>query len=202
MYLRECSAFHAQKAEYLKESGKGTPEQIEYENLQSELFKNPDNDIINFFKEKVHLQYRNRLAFTEWDEGMGACGHEINENRTINAVKMYLNTVLKISDYIDKLKIVREQSTGTKQKYFDYEIKYAERLLFTTMKYVAGMAQWTINPNNKTNFSYGNVPDEVREEFKISGDSFQNVPSYDDGIREKATKFKEFYAEILKLYKS
>lgn len=197
LYLENCSDFHSKKAQFIEESKLGTNEQVEYEKLQAEIFKNPDRDTTELFKTKIELLYNTRLAFTEWDEGQGACGHEIDDSRTTKAVQMYFSIISDIMEYIEKIQESKQAAFGNKLKYMEYEEKYAQHMLSKTIDSTTGMANWTINPENPHNSSYKNVGPKIRAEFQTMSDELKNCHLDDKTLKEKAARLKSTYSDIL-----
>ena len=200
IYLKTSSDFHSKKAEYLEKSELGTEEQIEYEKLQAKILKNPDDDVVNLFQDKINLWYKDRLAFTEEDEGKGACGHKIDDKRTTKAVKMYFDNAYENAKYIQQINETKQIATDDKLKYLAYEEKYAKDMIEKTLKKACGNADWTINPENAMNISYRNVSDLERQNLKEHIDELKKISVYDKNFVSEVVNLKNHYTEILNNY--
>ena len=197
-YLKEVSKFHAEKASYLEAD---TKDKINYEKVQAEVLKNPDDDIRNLFKAKVQILYNNRLAFTEWDEGKGECGHEIDDKRMVKGVNIYLDSIYDSTEYIKQIDKALKHSSGIKAEYLNYEKKYAEDIIRKTTKSAVGSAVWTMNTTeNKCNTSYRNIPEEVINKFEVKTTEFKKIPPDSTILGDEVLKLKAIYAKVLETH--
>lgn len=165
-YLKISKDFHKQKAQDLKASG--APDvQIKFEELQAKLYKDPDDDIVSITRDRIKYKHLEREAYTEWDEGNnGACGHKKDETRAVNGVNLYFDawkqSVAQKSDIFSILQITQDREKKELLYYLDSYTKHWER---NYSKSINGMANWTINPDNKNNKSYRNIDRRVVNNF-------------------------------------
>ena len=198
-YLKESSIFHQKRADFLIQSHKGTPEQIQYEKLQAELFNEPDSEITDLFKKRIEMQYGHRKMFTDWDEGFGACGHTPDETRTTDAVISYFDVVKANMQYLEDLKTAKAGlPEGKMREYLNFEEQYASHWLKNHSDSIKGMGGWTLNPENKINQTHRLVSEEQRGALEDLFNKFEQTP----GFGEKLTALdaaKEKYLELLKV---
>lgn len=196
-YLKESSAFYQKRADFLAKSKKGTPEQIQYEKLKSELFSEPDSEITDLFQKRIGVQYGHRKMFTDWDEGMNA--NMPNEKRTTDAVISYFDVVKANMQYLEDLKTAKVNlPEGKMQDYLNFEEQYASHWLKNHSDSIKGMSSWTLNPENKINQTHRLVSEEQRVVLEDLFNKFEQT----QGFSEKLTVLdaaKEKYLELLKI---
>ena len=160
------------------------------------MFENPDRNTVELFKNKIELLYKARLAFTEWDEGNGACGHKIDEKRMIKSVQINFEIISDTLDYIEKLEESKKSSKGDKLKYLEYELEYAHDILKKTKDSNAGMANWTIDPDNPVSTVHKNIASDVREDFMEKSEDLKNTDTKDKDFEAKAKQLQKMYLDI------
>ena len=161
------------------------------------MFENPDRNTVELFKNKIELLYKARLAFTEWDEGNGACGHKIDEKRMIKSVCMNFEIISDTLDYIKKIEESKKSSKGDKLRYLEYELEYAHDILKKTKDSNAGMANWTIDPDNPNSTVHKNIASDVREDFMEKSEGLKNTDTKDKDFEAKAKQLQKMYLDFL-----
>lgn len=195
-YLVLSSKFHAQRAEYLID--KANNNQIKYEKLQADLFKNPDDNLIKLFRQRTDFKYKDRLAFTEWDEGFGACGNKIDEKRTTDAVVMYFDVIKSNIEYLKSVKNLKNSNSNQKIKeYLKFEEEYGQHWLNNYTDSTKGMAEWTMNPENSVNKLNKNVSQADKDAFSQIFNEFSSASSPDEKMT-LINKCKILYQKIIK----
>ncbi len=197
-YLQEVSGFHAQRVDMLKKKN-ATDEQVLYAQLQSNVFKYPTKKLIDLYKDKITINYQNRLAFTEEDEGHGACGHEKDENRITKAVCMYFDITESCVDYIEKIRqAIKTEDDEITREYLGFEERYAQKLLNNAQNSNIGRALWTLNPDNNDNIAHRYVPESSKQAF---AKQYELMKSEDNSEKKKEliSKLKEDYIEMLSM---
>lgn len=196
-YLSSSSKFHAQRAEYFAD--KASSHQIRYEKLQAELFKNPDENLIKLFRQRTDFKYKDRLAFTEWDEGLGACGHKTDEKRTTKAVAMYFDVIKSNIEYLQAVKKLKSITSNQKFKeYLKFEEDYGKLWLNNYTASTKGMAEWTMNPENPVNILNKKVSGADKDGFSKIFTELSSASALDDKLT-LAEKCKTLYQKIIKL---
>ena len=151
LYLRETSDFHSKKAGLIaqntktKQTGniKYSLEMATYENFLSQALKNPDNEKIELFEKKLDFLSAQREAFTEWDEGNGACGHEFSAQRRLKSIPMYLTASKKAIEYSKKADELKEKTQNTLDKvYYEYESEVGKHYANMYLSWIQGMANY------------------------------------------------------------
>lgn len=161
MYLKASSSYHQNRADYIKNNSAIFPnEMYNYETLKASLLKHPDNKTADLMLSKLDFLEKQRTAFTEWDEGNGACGHAFNKERRLNSIPMYLNAIKSAVDYYEEANILSLATTGKKSEYYKYEAKVGEFFANTYLSWVQGMADYNFNDSRVTP-----LPDSEREEL-------------------------------------
>ena len=189
-YLRASANYHANKADFVsKNIGIDyTQDMLNYEQVQAEVLQNPNEDMVNLMLLKLDFLSKQRLAFTEWDEGNGACGHPFSKERRLYSIPMYLDAVKSAIDYSNKAEELSSFKQGNEAKYYNYESKVGRFFADTYLSWVEGMADW-----NFVDDRVQPLNDSERQELSNSYKNIKNA-----GFSEKSTKIDEY----LKLYKS
>ena len=187
-YLRASVNYHQNKAQLIKFSQNHTPEMLGYEVVQARVFQNPDDEMADLMLQKLDFLKKQRLAFTEWDEGNGACGHTFSKERRLNSIPMYLDAVKSAIDYSNKATELASKTSYSQEKYYNYEAKVGEYFANTYLSWVEGMANW--------NFEDERVKPLIKEEREELSSSYRKILEAD--LQEKPAKIDEY----LKLYNS
>jgi len=193
LYLRNSSEYHNRRAELLVKRGfSPLGKTVQYETIQSEVFANPSYQVVNYEIDKLKAYKSKREAFTEWDEGGGACGHEISPERRFNAILMHL-------DCIDDTMVLRDEaeyfsknaSTEAERRYFQFETECIQKRLDDLYNDTKGMGGW--NFNDSKNKIYLGTKDE-KEFFLALYDEIDtsNTASAEDSIKD----VREYYIEL------
>ncbi len=188
-YLESSADYHQKRLKYLVH--KNAPEEmIEFERLQSEFLKRPSADIIELRKNRIDFLNKERLAFTEWDEGNGSCGHEKDLKRQINSIKIYIAAIRSAISYIKKAdELKKSEINPDKKKYFEYEKQFGEYWLSNYENWAAGMVNYLIQDKEKMNES-----DEIVQ--KLSG-YFEEIKKAEiNDKNDKINQYQRAYAPI------
>lgn len=160
-YLKASSSYHQNRADYIKNNSAIFPnEMYNYEALKANILKHPDNKTADLMLSKLDFLEKQRTAFTEWDEGNGACGHAFSKERRLNSIPMYLNAIKSAVDYSKKADLLSLTTTGKKSEYYKYEAKVGEFFANTYASWVQGMADYNFRDSRVIT-----LPDEEREEL-------------------------------------
>lgn len=189
-YLKASAIYHANKADFIVNNYNSnyTCDMLYYEAILEKVLQNPDDDMANLLIKKLDFLAKQRLAFTEWDEGDGACGHPFNKERRLKSIPMYLDAVKSAIEYTNKASELSTVTTGNKSKYYELESKVGEYFANTYLSWIEGMANW--------NFEDERVrPLDNKEREKLST-SYKEI--LNATLSEKTTKIDEY----LKLYNS
>ena len=189
---RSASAkYHQEKADLLifRQQPQGyTPEMLGYEMTLESALQEPDDDMVDLMLLKLDFLTQQRLAFTEWDEGNGACGHPFSKERRLNSIPMYLDAVKTAIEYSNKSSKLSSTDGWKKSQYYGYEAKVGEYFANTYLSWVEGMANWNFEDERVKPLS-----EKEREELSASYKEILNVQ-----LSEKPAKIDEY----LKLYNS
>lgn len=131
-YLIASSAYHQKRSET----------DDDYEAICAEVNKNPDDNTVNLRALRLDFLNKQRQAFTEWDEGGGACGHKQSPMRQIKAIPLYLEAVKSGIKYTKKADELSKKEDGIKKEYYDYERQIGEYFVNLYLSWVQGMANW------------------------------------------------------------
>lgn len=189
-YLKASASYHKNKANLIifNLNTDYTNEMLGYELVQGKVLQNPDDKMANLMLAKLDFLTKQRLAFTEWDEGDGACGHPFDKNRRLNAIPMYLDAIKSAIEYSNKASELSSTTDGDKSEYYDYESKVGEYFTNTYLSWVEGMADW--------NFIDERVKPLNNDERKELSESYKEI--LNATLSEKPTKIDKY----LKLYNS
>jgi len=169
-YLKESAIYHQKRADYIekrlnKTANSGvilTKEMFEVEQIRYQICQNPNDDIANLLLKKLEFGAKQRCAFTLWDEGNGACGHEFSKEKRIESILEYLDSIKSGIEFIKMAQDLSNQSDDKlEQQYFELEAKVGKYFVDTYLGWVSGMADY--------NFSDERVcpkEDKIREELK------------------------------------
>lgn len=207
MYLSAASKFHLQRAQYLEQTNKGDDIQIEYEKAKSRAYKNPDDTLIELFKQRVEMEYKQRQYFTDWDEGfMDNDEFTPDESRTVKSVLGHFDSIQNGINYYNAIEKAEEemQDLSALTDYLNFEKEYAKHFINNRITQLAGginddfqgMAFWTLNPDNKVNKTHVNVPEDEKVRFNKMLKKLKETP-----YEEKTTVVshcKEQYERMLK----
>lgn len=161
-YLKESHTYHRNKANYATEhQDKFSPEMIKYETILAETLENPDNKMAELMLDKLDFLIKQRRAFTEWDEGNGACGHPFNKERRLNSIPMYFESIKSAINYSQKAQELSLNEDGNKAKYYEYEAKIGEYFANMYISWVSGMANYNFEDTRVTP-----LPEKERNELK------------------------------------
>jgi len=146
-YLREKSYYHKKRADMLIHRGfDPSSKTVEYENIQSKALENPTEETVSYTIDKLETFRQKRAAFTEWDEGGGACGHKVDPDRRFKAVDMHFDCIIAAAETRDRAKSIAEHSNDeTLSEYFTFETENMEQWLKNLCDDTAGMGGWTFN---------------------------------------------------------
>ncbi|MBQ8475778.1 hypothetical protein IJ531_01820, partial [bacterium] len=157
-YLEESADYHKKKAEIA-----ATPEMAEYETLQSEVLQDVDDRMIDLLNDRLNFLYQQRKAFTEWDEGHGACQHKFDRQRCINSIPEYLKAAQMAIDYMGKAMFLSSMEKGDKAKYYEYEAQTGEYFANKYLEWIEGMANYNFEPQKNKERNGCPLDDEQRE---------------------------------------
>lgn len=147
-YLRECSHYHQKRADMLTDRGfLPSDKTVKYEILQGTVFQNPSRDIIKYTEEKLNFLAGKRAAFTEWDEGNGACGHPVDPMMRFNAIGMHLDCIMATLDLRNKTADLAQSVDSKEKEYFEFELENINMLLKNLYDDTKGMGEWNFKDN-------------------------------------------------------
>lgn len=150
-YLKARSDYHESRAALLIEQGfDPSSKTVRYEELQGKVFKEPSFEVLNYTRDKLELNGKRRAAFTLWDEGGGACGHEINPLMRFNSILSYINALgsaMKLRDEANALSTVAKSED--EQEFFALEKDYADYWVNNLYNDTKDMGEWNFNDNKK-----------------------------------------------------
>lgn len=189
-YLRASREYHKNKANLmLSDSATNYPSDMKlYELVQEWVFIKPDDKMADLMLQKLDFLRKQRLAFTEWDEGNGACGHEFDKERRLDSIPMYLDAVKSAIDYSNKAAQLSDKTSYSEEKYYNFEAKLGEYFANTYLSWIEGMADWNFRDERVMP-----LIEEEREELSASYKEILNAQ-----LSEKPAKIDEY----LKLYNS
>ena len=174
-YLKLSSNFHNKKAQFLRQ--KNAPqEQIDFEEIQAKLYKNPSKDIINLTKKRIEFKYNERLGFTKIDEGQGACNHDPNEKDVAQGILIYFDSWVQLQNYKKQLAKAKNRiESNNELKLLNYYEIYTNHWDNNYQNMVCGNACWKVNPRNPEKLSFTNVSIEKHDEYKEFCDEIRNL---------------------------
>ena len=189
-YLKASANYHADKANYIinNHSSNYTCEMLHYEAILEKVLQNPDDEMANLMLQKLDFLAKQRLAFTEWDEGDGACGHPFSKKRRLNSIPLYLDAVKSAIEYSNNSSELSSVTSGDKSKYYEFEAKTGEYFANTYLTWIKEMADW-----NFTDTRVSPLNNESKEELS---QSYKAI--LDATLSEKPKKIDEY----IKLYNS
>ena len=189
-YLKASRKYHKDKVDLmLQDSGTNYPSDMKlYELVQEWVFINPDDKMADLMIKKLDFLAKQRLAFTEWDEGNASCGHTFSKERRLNSIPIYLDAVKSAIEYSDEAKKLSEKTSYSESKYYNFESKVGEYFANTYLSWIEGMANWNFEDKRVKPLS-----DEEREVLSASYKEILNAQ-----LSEKPAKIDEY----LKLYNS
>ncbi len=131
-YLIASSNYHQKRS---KEDG-------DYESVCAQINKNPDGNVAKLRLLRLDFLNKQRQAFTEWDEGGGACGNKKDPKRQINAIPPYLEAIKLGIKYAKTADEMSKNEDGIKKEYYNYEKQIGEYFVNLYASWVQGMANW------------------------------------------------------------
>lgn len=165
---------------------------VQYEDIQAEVFLNPSNQVVNYEIKKLEAYGLKRKAFAEWDEGGGACGHEIKPKRRFNAILLNLDCIYEVMELRDEARILSNHAqTEAERKYFAFEEELAQKRLDDIYSDTKGMGLWNFN-DTEHNIFLGTQ--EEKELFLLL---FDDINTSDVLTAEKNLKIAEDYYQNL-----
>ncbi len=199
IYTKEASKFHKKRSEHLSKTNQNK-EQIQYEKEKSIAYENADDVVIDFLKNRIELKFNERIAFTQIDEGRGACGHKKDEELVIKGIKGYLDLIDSTLDYIDmSQKSINNPKTSIETKNFlKGELNYINHWLNNYIISTKGNALYSLNPKNEDNKSHKNISEEKRNDLKNLFSQMQKTTD----IQEKSSlnqEIKKLYEELIEI---
>lgn len=197
-YLINRSEYHQRRGDLLVNKGfKPNSEIVHFEDLQSEVFRNPSNQVVNYEIEKLDSYKLKREAFTEWDEGGGTCEHDVDPKRRFNAILLNLDCIESAMNLRNEAKYLsRYALTDSEKKYFEFETKCAQKRLDDLYNDTKGMGSW--NFNDSEHGIYLGTQDE-KEYFLALFDKFNpsnilaegsinDIREFYEGLKERWNK--------------
>lgn len=194
-YLKERSYYHQKRAKMLLDRGFVPDDKtVKFEEIQSRVFKDPSKDIIEFSIEKAELLGKKRAAYTEWDEGNGACGHEINPVRRFNAIIMHIDCIKDAMKLNEKSKnLAKNAQTDDEQAFFKLENQADELFLKNLYDDTKGMARWNFVDDIEK--IYLADKDEMDDFLDLYSEIDINKPA--EAMLENIEKSKEYYKDLI-----
>ncbi len=191
-YLEQRSNYHARRGDLLVNRGFHLNNKaVQYEDIQAEVFLHPSNQVVNYEIKKLDNYALKREAFTEWDEGGGACGHKISPERRFNAILLNLECLEDAIDMRNEAEYLsRCAESKAERKYFEFETECAKKRVDNLYNDTKGMGEWNFNDFNSG--IYLGSQDE-KEFFTFLFDEVNPNDIFPD-IRE----IKEFYTALAK----
>lgn len=167
---------------------------VQYEDIQAEVFLNPSNQVVNYEIKKLECYGLKRKAFTEWDEGGGACGHKINPQRRFNAILLNLDCIDAFMDLRNEAKYLsRCALTQAEKDYFAFEEELAQKRLDDAYSDTRGMGAWNFNDTENGIF----LGTQAEKEFFLA--LFDDIDTSNVRTAGKALKDTEgYYADLIK----
>lgn len=189
-YLKASRNYHKDKANLMIQNSRiNYPSEMKlYELVQEWVFIKPDNKMADLMIQKLDFFAKQRQAFTEWDEGNGACGHTFSKERRLNAIPMYLDAVKSAIEYSIKARELSSKTNYSESKYYDYESKLGEYFANTYLSWIEGMSDWNFRDERVQPLN-----DDEREELSAS---YKKI--LEANLSEKPAQIDEY----LKLYNS
>ena len=169
-YLKASSVYHQKRASYIQERlGKSansgvilTKEMLKTEQIRSQMCQNPSDDMASLLLKKLEFGGKQRKAFTLWDEGNGACGHEFSKEKRIESIVEYLDSIKLGIEFVKMAQDLSAKSTDELEKqYYDLEIETGKYFVDTYLNWVSGMADY-----NFVDLNVCPKPNETREILK------------------------------------
>lgn len=193
-YLAKRHDYHCRRGDLLVNRGFPLKNRaVQYEDIQAEVFLNPSNQVINYEIKKLEAYGLKRKAFTEWDEGGGACGHKINPQRRFNAILLNIDCIAAMVELRNEAKIFsKHASTEAEKKYFAFEEELAQKRLDDTYSDTKGMGAWNFNDTQNGIFL---GTQEEKERFLLF---FDNINTSDLIISSDLRNVNEYYSDLIK----
>lgn len=196
-YLKTSSSFFERRFEVLSKKENVSKDQLEYEKLKAKLYKNPSDDLAILLKDRINARFEDRKAFTDWDEGFGACGHKKDEKRTTDAILEYFDVIDSHIKLVEKIKDVQQKSDDKEIKaLLDFEFSYANHWLNNRINSTKDMANWTLNPENNDNITHRCVDEDLKEEFNSLFEEFKTLNNAER--LDLISELKDRYSQMLK----
>ena len=192
-YLRERANYHLKRENMLLKRGFAqNSKTVQYEALQSDLFSNPSHRVVNYEISKLEVLKLKRDAFTEWDEGGGACGHDVDPQRCFVAILMNIDCIMEtmqiknLAEYYSKeVKDVKERT------YFAFEQELAQKQIEDLIDDTKGMGGWTFNDTKNKIF----IGDKDEKQFFEGLFGEIDLSDYQKTIKA-LLDIKEYYASL------
>ena len=185
-YLSSSLNFHQKRVSYVDK------ELIDYEQAKIDALRNIDDDKIDLMLEKLDFFAKQRKAFTEWDEGNGACGHKFNPQRRINAIPMYFDAIKSAISYSKHAKYLSQTSDKYDKKYYEYEARVGEYFANTYIGWVKGMANYNFEDKAMRTYLDEKTRLEIEKQYEKIIDA-----DFDDKIRA-LNEYLEIYSQYTK----
>ena len=197
-YLMNKSDYHQRRGDLLVNRGFDPDgKTVRFEDIQSRVFLNPSNQVINYEIKKLDNYKLKRDAFTEWDEGGGACGHKVEPQRRFNAILLNLDCIESAMDLRNEAQyLARYAITADEKEYFKLETECAQRRLDDLYNDTKGMGSW--NFNDSEHGIYLGTQDEKEfflalfDEFSpsdiLAEGSINNIREFYEGLKERWNK--------------
>ena len=197
-YLMNKSDYHQRRGDLLVNRGFDPDgKTVRFEDIQSRVFLNPSNQVINYEIKKLDNYKLKRDAFTEWDEGGGACGHKVEPQRRFNAILLNLDCIESAMDLRNEAQyLARYAITADEKEYFKLETECAQRRLDDLYNDTKGMGSWKFNDSEHG--IYLGTQDEKEfflalfDEFSpsdiLAEGSINNIREFYEGLKERWNK--------------
>ena len=192
-YLKASAKFHQKRSGLIArtlETGNSenySPKMLDYEQVKAQALQNIDDDKISLTLQRLDFLGKQRMAFTEWDEGNGACGHEFSKERRINSILMYFDALNSAIEYSNQAKKLSQNSQGVESKYYAYEAKSGEFFANTYLSWMRGMAKYNFQ-DEKMGSKFSD------EEIKAIDAEFKKIINADfDDKKDAIDEYLEIY---------
>ena len=194
-YLKGSFIYHHKSAQYIQRNldqkmSSGvilTNEMLEVEENRAQMCLKPNEDMAKLLIKKLEFGAKQRKAFTLWDEGNGACGHEFSADKRIESIFVYMDSVKLGLEFIKMAKNLAGKATNeTEKKYYTNEALVGKYFVDTYLNWISGMADY--------NFSDSRVCLKDSEKRKELKNIYKQIVSADYDSKSSAID------EYLKMY--
>ncbi len=126
---------------------------VQYEGIQAALFLHPSFRVVDYEVNKLNTLRLKREAFTQWDEGGGACGHKVDPEKRFDAILTNLDCIAETIYLRNEAGYYAGIAPSAEERaYFAFEEEIASKQLSDLLNDTKGMGGWNFNDTNNNIF--------------------------------------------------